>query len=77
MISAQDKNDKIKQVPGMACPQCGRFIPITITELLTSSCIRCSYCLFKLNIDTRRSTIPADVLNKIEDKRKQIDSLIC
>lgn len=39
------------KIPGIACPHCGKFIPTTITDLLTQGHLRCPYCLLKLNID--------------------------
>lgn len=44
---------KSSQVPGMNCPRCGKFIPTTITEILTQGHLRCPYCLFKLNINRK------------------------
>ena len=38
------------QIPGISCPQCGKFIPTTITELLTQGHLRCPYCLFTLKL---------------------------
>ena len=38
------------KTPGMSCPQCGKFIPITITDLLTQGHLRCPYCLFTLKL---------------------------
>lgn len=39
------------KIPGIACPHCGKFIPTTITELLTQGHLRCPYCLLKLKIN--------------------------
>lgn len=43
------------QIPGINCPCCGKFIPITITDLLVQPRIRCPYCLSILNIDRKNS----------------------
>lgn len=45
------------QIPGINCPRCGKFIPTTITELLTQGHLRCPYCLTKLNIDREKHQI--------------------
>lgn len=42
------------QIPGLNCPRCGKFIPTTITELLTCGHLRCPYCLSILNIDRKK-----------------------
>lgn len=41
------------QIPGISCPRCGKFIPTTITELLTQGRLRCPYCLLVLNINQK------------------------
>lgn len=43
------------QIPGINCPNCGKFIPTTITDLLIQSHIRCPYCLLVLNIHRKQS----------------------
>ena len=49
---------KSSQVPGINCPCCGKFIPTTITELLTLGHLRCPYCLMKLKIDRENPDAP-------------------
>ena len=44
---------KSTQIPGISCPRCGKFIPTTITELMTQGRLRCPYCLSILNIDRK------------------------
>lgn len=44
---------KSSQVSGINCPCCGKFIPITITDLLVQPRIRCPYCLLVLNINQK------------------------
>lgn len=56
----------------MACPQCGKFIPTTITELLTSGYLRCPYCLLKLNIDRHKSATALKALAKVEAAQKRV-----
>ncbi len=67
-------NKQAQQVPGMACPQCGKFIPTTITELLTSGHLRCPYCLLKLNIDRHKSATALKALAKVEAAQKRVES---
>ena len=67
-------NKQAQQVPGMACPQCGKFIPTTITELLTSGYLRCPYCLLKLNIDRHKSATALKALAKVEAAQKRVES---
>lgn len=66
-------NKQQQQVPGMTCPQCGKFIPTTITELLTSGHLRCSYCLLKLNIDRYKSATALKALAKVEAAQKRVE----
>ena len=67
-------NKQQQQVPGMTCPQCGKFIPTTITELLTSGHLRCSYCLLKLNIDRYKSATALKALANVEAAQKRVES---
>ena len=67
-------NKQTQQVPGMACPQCGKFIPTTITELLTSGYLRCPYCLLKLDIDRHKSATALKALAKVEAAQKRVES---
>ena len=39
-----------ERVPGMPCPQCGKFIPLSILTLTTGSHVVCPHCLLKLVI---------------------------
>ena len=41
------------RIPGINCPNCGKFIPTTITDLLVQPRIRCPYCLLVLNINQK------------------------
>lgn len=58
----------------MACPQCGNFIPTTITELLTSGALRCPCCLLQLHIDRQKSSVALKALAKVEAAQKKVDS---
>ena len=39
---------------GITCPQCGRFIPESIMDLLTQGHLRCPYCLLVIKIDRKK-----------------------
>ncbi len=56
------------QIPGISCPQCGKFIPTTITELLTQGHLRCPYCLLKLNLNLHKNPEPHKDGNKLETR---------
>lgn len=60
-------------IPGMECPQCGKFIPTTITELLTSGHLRCPYCLLKLDVDRYKSSTMLKALAKLEAAQRKVD----
>lgn len=67
-------NQQAQQVPGMACPQCSKFIPTTITELLTSGHLRCPYCLLVLTIDRGKSATALKALAKVEAAQRRVES---
>ena len=56
------------KTPGISCPQCGKFIPTTITELLTQGHLRCPYCLLKLNLNLHKNPEPHKTGNKLETR---------
>lgn len=66
-------NRHTQQMPGMTCPQCGEFIPTTITELLTSGHLRCPYCLLVLTIDRGKSATALKALAKVEAAQKRVE----
>jgi len=39
-----------ERVPGIPCPQCGKFIPLSIQTLMTSPDVVCPHCHTKLVI---------------------------
>ena len=49
-----DERGGVASIPGLKCPHCGKFIPKTITELLTQGHLRCPYCLSKLPLITQQ-----------------------
>ena len=50
-----DERGGVGSTPGLKCPHCGKFIPKTITELLTQGHLRCPYCLSVLNLDPEKA----------------------
>ena len=47
-------NVRTDKLTARKCPHCGKFIPTTITELLTQGHLRCPYCLSKLTLTTQQ-----------------------
>lgn len=62
-----------QQVPGMECPQCGRFIPTTIAELLTAGYLRCPHCLLQLNINREKSATALKALAKVDEAQQRVE----
>jgi DNA-directed RNA polymerase subunit RPC12/RpoP len=60
----------------MTCPQCGRFIPTTIAELLTAGVLRCPYCLLQLRIDRYKSSAALRALEKIDAAQRKLDTTV-
>ena len=68
-----ENNVQETRVPGMACLRCGKFIPTTVAELLTSAYLRCPHCLLQLNIDRQQSARALKALAKVEDARHRVE----
>ena len=49
---------------GMPCPTCGGFIPVTMQEIITASCIHCPSCGITLNINQQESRPAIEALQK-------------
>ena len=45
-----DEMGGCEPTPGWTCPNCGKYIPKTITDLVRTR-LRCPYCLSIINID--------------------------
>ena len=72
MIPKQTRIQHSSQhMPGMPCPNCGNFIPISIQQILFSKCLYCPICGFSINIDKRKSDKALETLKKIEDAQKK------
>ena len=66
-------NQRQGQTPGMPCPQCGQFIPTTVTELLVSSSLYCPYCGLRLSIDRAKSMKAMHALAKVEAAQRRVE----
>lgn len=66
-------NNNQKQ-PGLNCPQCGHFIPTTITELLSARALRCPHCRLELTINRQESKRAMEILQKVDDAQKNLDN---
>lgn len=63
-----------QRIPGIPCPHCGNLIPTSIQQILFSSCLFCSICGLKLNIDKRKSDKALKILAKVDAAQKQVES---
>jgi len=64
-------NNNQKQ-PGLNCPQCGHFIPTTISELLSASGLRCPNCRLELTINRQESKRAMEILKNVDDAQKNL-----
>lgn len=62
-----------ERVPGIDCPRCGKFIQISIAELLTAHNVRCPHCQLQLIIDRKQSGSALEALQKVEDARQKVE----
>lgn len=65
-----------QQTPGLNCPQCGQFIPTTITELLSASALVCPHCRLQLQINRNESKQAMDILKEVDDASKNLEKAI-
>jgi DNA-directed RNA polymerase subunit RPC12/RpoP len=62
-----------QQTPGLKCPQCGQFIPTTISELLNASALVCPHCGLKLSINREESKQAMDILKEVDSASKNLE----
>lgn len=60
------QNDS-RQQPGLNCPQCGSFIPLTIDTIQNSRSVTCTKCYLRLNIDRTTAGQAIEALKKVKD----------
>ncbi len=60
------------KIPGMNCPQCGNFIPTTISELLSASGLKCPHCNLMLTINRQESKRAMEILQKVDNAEKNL-----
>ena len=62
-----------QQTPGMKCPQCGQFIPTSITELLSTKALHCPYCGLVLTINREESKQAMEILKEVDNASKNLE----
>lgn len=62
-----------EKIPGIDCPRCGKFIQISIMELLTAHNVRCPHCQLQLTIDRKQSENALQALRKVEEARLNVE----
>lgn len=62
-----------QQSPGLKCPQCGQFIPTSISELLSANALKCPYCRLELTINRAESKHAMEILKEVDDASKKLD----
>lgn len=66
-------NNTQQKEPGLNCPQCGHFIPTTITELLSATGLKCPHCHLVLTINRQESKRAMDILKDVDKAQKNLD----
>ena len=65
-------NEGQQRQPGMPCPECGFFIEMSISSLLTQAEFKCPGCLLTLSMDRAESRSALELLQKVNT---QMDNL--
>ena len=63
-----------QQTPGMKGPQCGQFIPTSISELLSAQALHCPYCGLTLTINREESKQAMEILKEVDDASKKLEN---
>lgn len=66
-------NNMSQHMPGMPCPKCEKFIPISIVDLLFTMSIRCPHCFLRLDIDRQNSQKAMQILAKVNEAQQRVE----
>lgn len=69
----KQEDNKTAGTPGLPCPVCGGFIPVSITELLTAQGLKCPSCGLPLEIDRAASEKALGALAKLDNAQRQVN----
>lgn len=61
--------------PGLACPECGFFINMSIEDVLYKSGIQCAHCGLKLTMQRNMSKDALQALQNLDAAIKNVDTL--
>lgn len=66
-----------QRTPGMPCPnpECGFFIEMSITSLLTQGEFKCPGCLLTLTMDREVSREALELLQKVNVQKENLESV--
>ncbi|MCD8045035.1 MAG: hypothetical protein LUH10_18550 [Tannerellaceae bacterium] len=59
--------------PGIHCPRCETFIPVTINGLINGTSFFCSRCMLRITPDTRQSSKAIDILRKVNEAQQRVE----
>lgn len=62
-----------QRIPGVGCPRCNKFIPTSITELITASFLCCPHCGLRMDIDRQKSKTALEALKKVNMAQAEVE----
>lgn len=57
---------------GFRCPNCGKWITVTIYDILSSDSVTCTSCSYVLPIDKSKSNSAIDALRKVKEAQEKL-----
>lgn len=67
------ENRTVVGKPGLPCPACGAFIPVSVTGLLANHALTCHSCGLRLEMDRPGSEKALKALATLDMIQKQMD----
>lgn len=68
-----EMNNQKNIPPGIACPQCRKYLEFNIKEILDEKAIECPNCHYRLVIDRSNSRSVFEALQKIEKAKRELE----
>ena len=68
-------DNKQQHTPGLACPECGFFIHMTIEDVLYKQGIKCASCGLELTMNRNMSQESLQALQQLDAAMKNLETV--
>ena len=66
------QNTDSEEGPGFKCPNCGKWITVTIYDILSSDSVTCTNCSYVFAIERSKSGKAIEALRKVKEAQEKL-----